>query len=80
MHQNEIVQYIQSYKYQDIKQGNFRNSLQGSTDIIKNDFPKTAHTFFAFRSILSYFLGLNCYNFGTALTKSIKLQFLKVVL
>ena len=74
------MEFIQSYKYQDIKQGNFRNPLQGSTNIIKNDFPKTAHTFFAFRSILSYFLRLNCYNFRTALTKSIKQQFLKIVL
>ena len=29
-------------------------------------------------SIFSYFLHLNCYNFLTALTKSIKLHFLEI--
>ena len=80
LHENEIVQYLHNYKYQDINQGHFRKPLQGSTNGIKNNCPTTTHTFFTRRSILSYFLRLNCYNFRPALTKSIKLHFLKIAL
>ena len=47
---------------------------------MKNDYRKTSQTFFRRCSILSYFSSLNCYNFLIALTKSIKLHFLKIVL
>ena len=43
---------------------------------MKNDYLKTAHTFFTGRLSFSYFLRLSCYNFQTALTRSIKLYFL----
>ena len=44
---------------------------------MKNNYPKTAHTFLTARSFFSYFLHLNCYNFRTALRKPIKLHFLE---
>ena len=78
--ENEIVQYLENYKYQGLNQGHFRKPLEASTNGLKNNCPTTAHTFFMTRSILSYFLRLNCYNFRTALTKSIKLHFLKIAL
>ena len=36
LHKNEIVQYIQSCKHQDVNQGRFRKSLQGFTNVMKN--------------------------------------------
>ena len=80
LHENEIGQFLQNNKYQDINQNNFRKLLQASTNAIKNDCPTTSHTFFTGRLILSYFLRLNCYNFQTALKKSIKLHFFKIAL
>ena len=74
--ENEIVQYFQNYKYQDVNQGQFRKPSRASTKAVKNNYPKTAHTFFTGRSIFSYFLSLNSYNFQDALTKSVKLHFL----
>ena len=47
---------------------------------MKNNYPKAAHTFLTDRSILAYLLRLNCHNFRTALTKSIKLNFLEIAL
>ena len=38
----------------------FRNPLKASINAMKNNYPKTAHTFFTGRSIFSYFLVLNC--------------------
>ena len=78
LHENEIVQYLQNYKYQDINQGHFRKLLQASTNAIKIDCPTTAHTFFTGCSVLSYFLRLNCYNFRTTQIKLIKLHFSKI--
>ena len=75
---NEIFQYLQNYKYQDVNQDYFRKPLQGSKNVMKTNYPKTAHIFFTGRSIFSYFLRLNCYNFCTALTKSVKLHFLEI--
>ena len=69
LHENKIVQYLQNNKYQDFNQDRFRKSLQASTNLMDNNYPKTAHTFFMYRSILSYFLRLNCYNFCIALKK-----------
>ena len=80
LHENEIVQYLQNYKYKNVNQSHFRKPLQVSTNGIKNNFPTTTHTFFTSRSILSYFLRLNCFNFRAAMTKSIKLHFLKIAL
>ena len=80
LHENEIVQYLQNYKYENVNQSHFRKPLQVSTNGIKNNFPTTTHTFFTSRSILSYFLRLNCYNFRDAMTKSVKLHFLKIAL
>ena len=80
LRKNEIVQYLQNYKYQDINHGHFRKPLQASTNGIKNNCPTTTHILFTGCSILSYLLRLNCYNFRTALTKSMKLQFLKIAL
>ena len=80
LHENEIVQDLQNYKYENVNQSHFRKPLQVSTNGIKNNFPTTTHTFFTSRSILSYFLRLNCYNFHAAMTKSIKLHFLKIAL
>ena len=77
-HENKIVQYLQDYKYQDINQGHFRKPLQASANNVKNNCPIKTHIFFTGRSILSYFLRLICYNFRTALTKPIKLHFLKI--
>ena len=51
LHENEIVQYLQSYKYQDVHHGHFRKPLQTSTNFMKNEYPKTAHIFFTGRSI-----------------------------
>ena len=76
------MQYLQNYKYQDVKQGHFKKPLQAPTNAMKNDmkndYPKTAHTFCNGSSIFTYFLRLNWYNFSTALTKSIKLYFLEI--
>ena len=80
LHENKIVQYLQNYKYQDINQGHFKKPLQASTNGIKNNCLTTTHAFFTGRSILSYLLRVNCYNFRTALTKSMKLHFLKIPL
>ena len=80
LHVNEIVQYLQNYKYQDVNHNQFRKPLQASSNAMKNDFPSTTHAFSTGRSVLSYILRLNCLNFRTALTKSIKIHFLKIVL
>ena len=68
LHENEIVQYLQNYKYEEVNQGRFRKTKQASTNVIKNNYPKTAHTFFTGCSIFSYFFTFNltCYNFRTA--------------
>ena len=78
LHKNEIVQYLQNSKYQDVDQGHLKKPLQASTKAITNNYPKIAHIFFTGYSISSYFLSLSCYNFGPALTKSIKLHFLEI--
>ena len=78
LHEGDIVQYLQNHKYQDVNQEHFRKLLQTSTNDMKNDYPKTAHTLFTGRSIFSYFLRLNCYNFLTA--KLIILHFLEISL
>ena len=44
------------------------------------DYSKTAYALFTGRSVLSYFLRLNCYNFRTALTKSTILHFLEITI
>ena len=51
---------------------------QASAKTITNNYLKTAHTFFKGYSICRYFLNLDCYNFGPALTKSVKLRFLEI--
>ena len=66
LHKNEIVKYLQNLKNQDANQDHFIKPLQASTKPMKIDCPTIAHTFFMGRSILSYFLCLNCYNFQTA--------------
>ena len=35
-HENEIVQYLQNYKYQYVNQGHFKKPLQCSTNAMKN--------------------------------------------
>ena len=45
---------LQNYKYQDVNHGYFSKSLQASTNSMKNDYIKIAHTFFMGRSIFSY--------------------------
>ena len=35
LHENEIMQYLKSCKYQDFKQGHFRKALQASTNTTK---------------------------------------------
>ena len=79
LHKNEIVQYLQNYSYQDVNQDHFKKTLQASTNAMKNNCPQITLTFFTGCSALSYFLHLNCYNFQTALTKSINLHFLKIL-
>ena len=37
LHENEIVQYFQNYKYQEVNQGHFRRPIQDSTNSMKND-------------------------------------------
>ena len=74
------MQYPQNYKYQDVNQSHFRKPLQAFTKAVKNYHPEAAHTFLKGCTIFSYFLPLNCYNFGPALTKSIKINFLDIVL
>lgn len=78
MHENKTVLYLQNCKYQDINRDGFRKPEQVSTNTMKNNYPKTAHTFFMDRSIFSYFLCLNYYNFRTALKNSIKLRFIEI--
>ena len=77
LHENEIAQYRQNCKYQDVNQSHFRKPIQASTNFMKNNYPTPAYTFLMVCSILSYFLRLNCYNFRIALTKSVKLHFWK---
>ena len=45
LHENEIVQYLQNYKYQDVNRGYFRKPVQAATNLMKNDYPKPAYTF-----------------------------------
>ena len=59
LHKNEVVQCLQNKKYQEVNQSNFRKPLQTSANAIRNNYPKTAHTFFIGLSILSYLLRLN---------------------
>ena len=47
---------------------------------MKNNYPKTAYTFFSGRSIFRYFLRLNWCNFCTVFTKSIKVNVLEIAL
>ena len=58
--ENEIVQYLQNYKYKDVNQRHFGKLLKVSTKVIKNNYPKTVYTFFMGSSFSSYFLRLNC--------------------
>ena len=51
LHENEIVQYLQNYKYQDIDQDYFRKALYKLHE-------KTAHEFFTRRTNFSYFLSI----------------------
>ena len=37
LHENEIVQYLQNYKYQEVDQDHFRKPKQYSTNSMKND-------------------------------------------
>ena len=46
----------------------------------KNSYPKTTHVIFTCRSIFRYFLRLTCFNFRTALTKSVILYVLEIAL
>ena len=54
----------------DVNQSHFKKILQASTNAMKNDYPKTANIFLKGCS--------KAVNFGCALTKSIKLHFLKI--
>ena len=56
LHENEIVQYLENFKYQDVNQGHFRKPLQAFINTMRNNYPKKAHTFFTGRSFFSYFL------------------------
>ena len=47
---------------------------------MKNNYPETVHLFFTGRSIFSYFLRLNYYNFCPTLPKSIKPHFSRIAL
>ena len=67
-HKNEIVQYLQNYKYQDVNGDNFKKQLQTSKKAKKNNYPETAHKFLMCCSIFTYFLRFYCYNFRTVLT------------
>ena len=78
--ENDFVQNSQHCKCQDINQSYFRKLLQASTISMKKNFSKTAHTVFTVRSIFIYVLRLNCYHFRIALTKSLKLHFLRIAL
>ena len=53
-HENEIMQDLQNYKCQD-NGGHFRKPEQASVDAMKNNYPKTVHTFFSSCSILATF-------------------------
>ena len=44
-HENEIAQYLQNYKCQEVNQSHFRKPLQGSTNVKKSYYFKTSHTF-----------------------------------
>ena len=70
LHGNEIVQYLQNYKCQDVTQDPFKEPLQASTNPMKNNCPAIAHTFFTGCSILGYFLSLSCYNFRTVFNQT----------
>ena len=64
-----ISSYLQTKTFarkRDVNQGHFRKSLQASTNAMKNNYPKTAHTFFTSCLIFTY-LYANCCNFRTAL-------------
>ena len=53
-HKNEIVQYLQNYKYQDVNGDNFKKQLQTSKKAKKNNYPETAHKFLMCCSIFTY--------------------------
>ena len=46
LHKNEVVQYLQNHKYQAINRNYFRKHLKASINTLKNNYPKTGHTFF----------------------------------
>ena len=41
LHENEIVQDLQNYNYEDVNQGHFRKPSETSADAMKNNYPKT---------------------------------------
>ena len=51
LNENEIMKYLQNYKYHDVNQSHFRKPLQAFTNSTKNNYPKTAHTFFTGSSV-----------------------------
>ena len=44
LNENEIVQYVQNYKYKGINQDHSKKHYQTSTNAMKNNYPETAHS------------------------------------
>ena len=72
LHENEIVQYLQNYKWWDVNQSHSKNSVQDSTSATKRDYHEATHKFFTDQSVFSYRLRLNCYNFALPLQDQLK--------
>ena len=56
--ENNIVQSLQNCECQDSDNVHFRKPLQGSKNVIKNDYPKVTHVFFTSCLIFLLFLTL----------------------
>ena len=79
LYENETVQYLQNYIYIKtliIAILKSRNKIL-QTSWKTTTLTKVVHTFLMSRSIFSYFLRLNCYNFHTAWAKPIEQRFLE---
>ena len=64
LQENKIVQCFEKYQNQDVNEDHFKKPLQSSTNVMKNNYPETAHNFFPCCSIFSYFLHSNCSTFA----------------
>ena len=54
LHGNNIVQYLQNYKYQEVNQSHFRNPLQSSTNVMINSYTIVVDSSFIFHGPFNF--------------------------